>query len=919
MNLDEEGRSSGKEKDAGPGKGILKQNQSSQMTPSFLESSGIRIPTRIITKKDVLDGSNTTSRINTLNLQDKVKRRVSFAPDVTLHSFTFVPEQNNEAKEPRRKKNTNNSPTKRASQEEAFVTSTQIDDARKEEKVIAYEDFDVSGMEFTEPIVAIPDDNKASQDDLTSMEMTEIFPQRIRREDSDIEEKENEQSQNLDDAGTIREETMELTAIHNVHNYDATSESMVEGEPMNLTRYESKAYVSGNASYSAVRPSDRDVEGGSDRGKGISISENNVNSSQPMEMTEVFHAHIQIPSNRNGDVNINDSGNEKEITQIQTDFDRRYGRSEEHSDKKNVSTPNKRRKLGIVSDYADPVTSVTTPVRYERNASVEDDDDLEMMEKMSPITFSDVDNKAENRSHRSFTTEAGSEGVSMEIDTGDGEDAKDDDNDIKIAESIEPPGVDNKWQSDVVLPTQDYTLREFIDEVGVGFLDTKLIDDLDKKVNFPLNSLNLMEIQRIDNVLSAYYIDIPILEVEAFRCKELWRSINESKNKFKDFETQIDRSHPPLLLQEYFSSSEKMKQLMKDQLQLVKGYSKLEAAMEWYEWRKKQLNGLELILAENLSVLKGDYERLNEEIEKINIIRGKTQKLNESIREEIRSLKNLPSDSYKPTLMNRIKIEAFKQELMKHSISLSSTNDLTQEMRSIKSTIAKKSNDLLALRSEIVAVDKKMDRRQLFTRFDMPKLRDNLKVLESLTGICFLKLSRSTLSVEFHQFDGLRVEINLTTFKDDPFKSVNVINDENTEPTSYHLFRMLLQNIERENQESFLSNLFIAMKKWRPLLKYIKLLKLLFPVKIIESEEQEAILQLKDYDRRNKTAVFYGISYLSFTQGLFSENGQIPMKVRIISQENYSPSREVLSDRIIHKISGILPSFTKSRISLEFI
>ena len=85
IKLDDGGGSTEKDKDVGPGKGILKQNPNSQMPANFLESSGIRIPTRIITKKDVLDGNNTTSRINTSNLQNKANRRVSFAPDVTLH------------------------------------------------------------------------------------------------------------------------------------------------------------------------------------------------------------------------------------------------------------------------------------------------------------------------------------------------------------------------------------------------------------------------------------------------------------------------------------------------------------------------------------------------------------------------------------------------------------------------------------------------------------------------------------------------------------------------------------------------------------------------------------------------------------------------------------------------------------------
>ena len=917
MNLDERGRNGGKEKDIGPGKGILKQNQNPQTTSSFLENSGVRIPTRIITKKDILDGSNTTSRINTSNLQNKVKRRVSFAPDVTLHSFTFVPEQNNEIKEPRRRKTLTNSPTKRSSQEEPLVTSTQIDDVRTKEKTVAEDDSDASGMELTEPIVAMPDSNKAPQHDPASMEMTEVFPRSVRQEGPDVGGENTESSQQISDAEAVREETMELTAIHNVHHYDSITENMVEGEPIDLTEYESRPYVPNSVIHSSMRSSDHNVEKRNDKGDVLNPV-NKMTSSQPMEITEVFHADLHNPVGVQGEINISDDGNEMELTQIQTNFDRDNYRRDEPSNEKDVLSPNKRRKLDTDPDY---VTPVTTPVKGVRDTSVENDDgDLEMMEKMSPITFSDVDNKVGTRSNHASTIETGIGDTSVEIATDNEEHTGDGDDDgNKMVETIAFPEVGKKGQSTIALPTRDYTLREFINEVGVGFLDTKLIDHLDKKVDFPLNSFNLVENQRIDNIFSSYYIDIPILEVEAFRCKELWRSINESKNKFKDFEAQIDQSHPPLLLQEYFSSNEKMKQLMRDQLQLVKGYSKLEAAMEWYEWRKKQLNGLELILAENLTILKGEYEKLNEEVEKVNSIRGKIRKLNTAIKEEIKSLKDSPSDSYKPTLMNTIKIEAFKQELMKHSISLSSSNDFTQEMHSIKLAIAEKSNDLLTLRNEIASIDKKIEKRKLFTRFDLPKLRDTLKILESLTGVRFLKFSKATLSIEFLQLDDLRVDIDLATFKNNPLKSMKVTNDGNKDHVSYHLFIMLLRNVDAEHQENLLSNLFLAMKKWRPLLKYIKLLKLLFPVNIIQTEGREAILQFKDYDRRNKTAVFYGISFVSFAQGVFSESGQIPMKVHITTHQDYSPSREVLSDRIIHKISGILPSFTKSRIHLEFI
>lgn len=179
--------------------------------------------------------------------------------------------------------------------------------------------------------------------------------------------------------------------------------------------------------------------------------------------------------------------------------------------------------------------------------------------------------------------------------------------------------------------------------------------------------------------------------------------------------------------------------------------------------------------------------------------------------------------------MNRIKIEAFKQELMEHSISLSSSNDFTQEMRSLKLAIAKKSNDLLTLRSEVASIDKKIEKRKLFTRFDLPKLRDTLKILESLTGVRFLKFSKATLSIAFLQLDDLRVDINLANFKNNPLSSMKVMNDSNNDDMSYHLFTMLLKNVEAEHQDSMLSNLFFCYEKVETIIEVYKITKALVP------------------------------------------------------------------------------------------
>ncbi len=168
-------------------KSILKQkfkNDDTTSNSQNLTMSQIQFPTQGLSKEEILDGNNTTSRINASF--SKGSRRVSFAPDVTLHKFDFIPQSIQNVREPRRKS--------------ALTVEVPINHDLSGER----KDTSDSGetMEFTSPIGSIfqttePSDESKNDsyqpifDKEVSMDITQLFAKHSAKPDDDTKDEEN--------------------------------------------------------------------------------------------------------------------------------------------------------------------------------------------------------------------------------------------------------------------------------------------------------------------------------------------------------------------------------------------------------------------------------------------------------------------------------------------------------------------------------------------------------------------------------------------------------------------------------------------------------------------------------------------------------------------------------------------------------
>lgn len=725
-----------------PAKGILKSSQQSEsLLPSQvggsqpLISSNTQLPHGSFSKVETFDGNNTTSRINTLALQERGNRRVSFAPDVTLHSFDFVPETNNNHREPRRKA------------VDLVVTSTQQDDLDDEDGATS------QSMDLTSPVAVSTQPYRPVFDQEVSMEITQLF---AKHDGPQTEGK---------------EETMEFTKIQ---------------EPA-----------------------------------------------------------IDVGSK---DTSIDNGGNTMELTAIQ--------RSDLKTALPTTPPSSKRRKLNPEQHGAEP------------ESPEEQDMELSVMEKMSPIKLPQPD---------------------LQIGT-----------------------------------RQCHSLREFINETGVSFLiDTDLVENRKNAVVFRTALPAQRETFRINQLLNALYLDTPVLEMNAFICKELLRRIRQSKKQFDDLDEQVSSAQsPPLLFTEYFSSSLDLRQLMNQQLQLVKSYSKLEAKKSWYEWRTRHLNGIKTVLTENLNLLEEDRTKVKRSMSKVQDIKAKAESLRNSIRREINALKESTTEDYQeePGLNERVKLEALKQSLALYSVEVNDLQDVKQKNKQLKEEIDRKKNQLFDLKKQLTTssqnYNKRLKRRK-FTEYDLARCRSKLRMLGLISGVEFVRYQHSELTICFPYINSsLQISINISDLNSGDLYSYKVIKPSETAIFFDHCYRNALRNHPEMPTRQRLSLVALGAKSSIPVIKELSILRLLFPVQILH-RNGEATLEIKDYDLKSRTKAIYDVDLKEFLEGVIENERKITLKASVIERGRLPASS--IPTAFLKKVTKILPWFNESKVTISIV
>lgn len=769
-----------------PTKGILKSSQNSEsLAPASqppqmaaVVPANVQLPTHLLSRSDILDGNNTTSRINTFNLQNKGNRRVSFAPDVTLHSFDFIPEQQVNLREPRRKA------------QDILVTSTQNDEV----------DMDA------EP-VGLDETYKPVFDREVSMDITQLFSKHSVSPE----------------AATARDETMDFTNVQTSARTANEPEEKIRDETMEFTNI---------INHKGIEEDD------------LAAAENG----NTMEITSIHGA--QDPTNAT--ISMQRTPNTK--------------KSEDNSPALNQS---KRRKLNENKDYISPIKNTQNYDEMSNSGSEDQDMELSSMEKMSPIKLN-----------------------GMKPLIGNLENEED---------------------------NVSYSLKEFIEQTGVSFLiDTDLIDKKNKYVIFPLVDRFQADKFRINQLYNALYLDTPILEMNAFICNELVRRISQSKKQFDDLERQVSTSiPPPLLFSEYFHSNKEMKELLNQQIQLVKSYAKLEAKNSWYEWRIQHLNGIQNVLIENLVLLKEEYEKVNEELLKARNTKIQAEKLRDSIRREIKLLKELPSDSYQKetNLIDKVKLETLRQVLVLNRTSLTDSQDLVKEYNSLQSEIYKKSHQLEELKKEISLLREINAKKNQYRDYDTFRLRKNLEILGIISGVQFVKLQGAELTIKVSSLNPpLELSIDLA-FTNGPH--IQLIEPLHIDEFLKYYFDQIAEKLKSLNSHDFLAHFFIEIRKAIPLIKEYNLLKLMFPIILLRKANGKCFsLTIKDFDLKSDSKVTYHLLLQDFVTAVLEKDSKISMTATVASSENISIP--MLSSRFFKRAAKIFPWINENRVNILF-
>lgn len=508
------------------------------------------------------------------------------------------------------------------------------------------------------------------------------------------------------------------------------------------------------------------------------------------------------------------------------------------------------------------------------------------------------------------------------------EDSKKDegeDMELTMNEKMSPIKLKGVQTEDETRPENNaHSLVEFLEQTGINFLiDTELIEKRKTHIIFELIELEKTRKFRINQLYTTLYFQTPILEMNAFICKELMRRISQSNTQFEDLNKQMSTSFPqPLLFSEYFNSSEEMKQLLNQQIHLVKSFSKLKAKKSWYEWRIQHLSGIKTVLVENLQILKEEVDKVKHDLTKIQDSKVRAEKLRDSIRREIKLLKELPSDVYESEtrLADKVRFETLRQELNSNLVAIDESTDLINELENIKAKISQVNNDLMIIKREITSLQKtglQNAPKSSFTSYYISKLRNRLETLGSISGLKFVKLHKSELTIKIVQLTpALEITVNLDKPQEDYVPLVKISGEHSKDEFFKYFLQLVVKTARLDQSQDSLLDIFLSIRKVVPLLKQYLILKMLFPVRILQRGDSSYSLQIEDCDIKSKSKVLYELRLEDFSTAVRDKDSKVYLKAIVNPTQENSFSN--LSTRFFRKATKVLPWMEQDRCEVTF-
>ncbi|SCU84209.1 LAME_0C08658g1_1 [Lachancea meyersii CBS 8951] len=824
-----------------------------------------------------LNQNNTTSRISTSKLQSRLDRRVSFAPDVTLHRVDFVPQQSLNIREPRRRSaiqepsyDSSNelaetAPSGNAGTRDGRISSSgSVDDQHAAYTPVFDREVSMEITQLFSKHSAKPVDSSEATENVEDMDMTEF------REAHQPSKRKTVGHQSEDGPNSS---VRELEMDHNIDEHD----DMDITEPRKGETLASRLVSRAGKSEKPGPSSSQDLEN----------EQSDMETTQPfraplkaaIKKSAVYAAHpstqIDVPATQLTAGSLLSSEEmgirlSQAVTSTQEGAEP-YFESHPHQFQ---DLPAKRRK--IVNSQDETSFSATNP-------DMDDDMELTMMERLSPIQISTnvVDDSYVGEMDKAFmrTPRRGS----FEAEMGSPRDEKD-------------------------FPS----LSVFLDAIGMNVSQKN--DDSEQVTKLVFVTLPRESHGLATENYKALYANMPILEIYAFCCKELLRRIQKSKNLFQELEDQIATSASPVLFKRYFEANAAQRQSMNKQMELLRSFSRLQAARVWFEWRLGHLKGIKNVLQENLMILKDELDVLSMRIKKVTEVNRKVLEIKQSIIKEVHLLKEGSKFQHtSPAIPDRIKIETLKSELRKELKELEETSEISRKAEALRNDINKIRLMIGQTHREISMMSAKVKQSTKFANREMPKLRAVFEVFQEISGVSLKGFAGSNLSIELR---GSQISLKLDVEKKNAVDEVVVsIPEFSKSDISRELYKQGVQSAQRSSNTTtqLVVKLLVESEKVRQIVSEYNYLNLLFPCRTVTTPTGDLDIEIRFFDPVLKCCCIFCLPLSQFVTALQRQSNKAP-KLHLKCIQEGLDQKSLLS-RFRVNISPLLPWLDGAEIS----
>lgn len=301
------------------------------------------------------------------------------------------------------------------------------------------------------------------------------------------------------------------------------------------------------------------------------------------------------------------------------------------------------------------------------------------------------------------------------------------------------------------------SLSTFLEDLGIKFYDDLQINKLDR---LSVSTTIQEDFSFNDYVKAAG--KLLVYSLFEFSNKELVNNISEGKKIYDQLNKSILNNNPKLF-KEFYGSNDDEKLIIKSEFLLIKDFSRFQAKKVWYNWRIQLLENLLVQMDEKYIQLCQDKRMLTEDLAAINEQFSEKWETFQNLKTKLSKVADFKVmyDGYsRPEMMN------IKQELVniRNEIIVvqSKITDKVLELNEIKNQVTQNQDTINHLTKEIAYNQQKVEDNKNYELNEIKSLNLKFKILQQLTSITYLSKVNDIISFQFREF---QVDIDFSNSK----------------------------------------------------------------------------------------------------------------------------------------------------------